>query len=263
MLTRVVAGDAVACDHDVVVVEGGVTRSGVDAPLRGAPDDHDGADGVAAQEQIQLRPAEPARPVLGHDEVLRGRRQVRDEGVPGGARNGVAEGGTATPGLGVHPHVEADLRRRVAAPAGERRVLQVDHQHAGPARVGQQGAQPRAELDVGRHVDAEASERPVRGDEVVLHVHHDEGRVSRIDELVQLGENNLALDLDHRFEPVTAGPLIRDPRRGVRRAAARRSWHRWLHRRGRPRSHPPPAPDRAGPVAPGASPAATATPRHR
>src|SRR5580704_17534076 len=66
MLGRIVAGDRVGDNDDVVIGEHRVTRRGLHAALGRAPGHHHGLDPVAAQEQVEIGAPERAGPVLLH-----------------------------------------------------------------------------------------------------------------------------------------------------------------------------------------------------
>ena len=106
-------------------------------------------------------------------------------------------GSTVAMAREVEPEVEADLRRRLARPVRQHRHLDEDHLDAcGPCALDQAG-EPRDHRRVHRDVDAEPVERPAGRAEIALHVDDEERGVRRVDELLELGEDLLALDLDH------------------------------------------------------------------
>jgi hypothetical protein len=108
----------------------------------------------------------------------------------------------------VHPQVEPQLRRGVAAAVRQRGVLHVHDQHAGAAGGGQQRRQPRSHLRVHRQIDAEPAEHPVGLQEVTLHVDQHQRGVPRIHQLGELGEHLLALDQDHEGQIVVRPPSM-------------------------------------------------------
>jgi len=98
----------------------------------------------------------------------------------------------------VHPEVEPDLRGRVAHQVGQRRVLDVHHQHSVPASHREQASQLRPHLGVHRHVDSQRSERAVGGDEILLHVHEQQGRAPRVGQFAEFCADVLAFESDQR-----------------------------------------------------------------
>src|SRR6266536_2301867 len=153
VLLLVVAAHAILSEDHIVVAEHRVTGGGLYAAFcRAAAHDHR-FDAVAAEQQLQVRAPECAGTILRHDQLIRQRRQIPHECVPGRARDRVPQRRAIASHRLVHPEVEPDLRGRVAHPAGQRRVLDVHHQHAVPACRREQARQPRPYLGVHRHVD--------------------------------------------------------------------------------------------------------------
>ncbi len=90
-----------------------------------------------------------------------------------------------------------DLRGRIAHPAGQRGVLDVNDEDAVPAGGGQQCPKTRPARRVHRQVDSKPAENAVCINEVALHIDEEKRGVRWIDEFCKLSEDALSLDLDH------------------------------------------------------------------
>jgi hypothetical protein len=89
----------------------------------------------------------------------------------------------------------------------------VHDEHAGHARGLEQAGQPGPHRRVHPEVDPEPAHRAVRLHEVPLHVHEHQRRVSRIDQLGELGQHLLALDFDQPSAPLGVVPRHNTPHR--------------------------------------------------
>ena len=90
-----------------------------------------------------------------------------------------------------------DLRGRIAHPAGQRGVLDVNDEDAVAAGGSQQCLETRPGLRVHRQVDPKLAEDAVFINEVALHIDEEKRGMRGIDEFGKLSEDALSLDLDH------------------------------------------------------------------
>ncbi len=170
--------DRVVGDHHEIVEEESVAYRRLDATAGRDAGDHDVADAVAAQIEVERRALEGIEAVLGHHHLLRqsGRRDV---GVPVGAPRAF--------------QAQAVEQAETVAVLGQRRaghllVVGRAHEHGEDvalARRRQQLVQPRRH---GRHalvVGAGPPERAVGMAKIVLHVDHDQGRGRGIEQFAQ------------------------------------------------------------------------------
>src|ERR1700733_13440160 len=117
----------------------------------------------------------------------------------------------------VQAEVEPDLRGRVANPARQHGHLDEYRQHPGLARAFDELANTLDYGRVHRQVDAVTAEVAVWTAEVTLHVDDQQGGVRGVDELGQLGEDLLAVNLDHGIS--VSGSSASADRLGTRASA--------------------------------------------